>query len=108
MSSKFVEIAVKNSKEETAKQVAERTQPILRAKLDSKVKAQEAVIIEAEIQLQEADEAVENAQGYVTTNVDTYLKNLFAEMTERDLIAEDLSQASSLLEELQDTLKVFA
>jgi len=106
--SKFVEIAVKNSKEETAREVAVKAQPVLKAKIQAKVQAQKAVIIEKEIELDEANSSVEKAQGYVTTDVDNYLTRLFDEMTDRDEVAEDLAQAQSLLEELEETSKVFA
>jgi Holliday junction resolvase RusA-like endonuclease len=105
--SKFVTIAVANSKEETAKEVALATQPVLKAKLEAKIQAQKAVIIEKAISLKEADKEVEKATGFVTKNVDNYLERLFDAMTYRDEIAEDHKQAETLLEELEETLKVF-
>jgi len=106
--SKFVEIAVKNSKEETAKISAEKVQPIIKAKIEAKTQAQKAIIIEKEIEVTEAESAVEKAQGFVTTDVDDYLEQLFEAFTDRDELAEDLKQAQSLLTELEATLEVFA
>jgi chaperonin cofactor prefoldin len=105
--SKFVEIAVKNSTEETAKQKAERIQPILKSKLEAKLKAQEAVIIEKEIELKEAEEIVEKSTGTMTTNPDFYLNEVFVAMQNRDEIAAQLAEAEALLDEMTELLRIF-
>lgn len=105
--SKFVETAVANSKEKTAKEQAEKAQPVLKAMIEAKAKAQEAKIIGLKASLTEADASVEKAQGTVTTDADYYLETVFARMTSRDNVAEDLKVAETTLDEINDTLKVF-
>ena len=106
--SKFVEIAISNSKEETTKQQAESVQPILKARIEARIKAQEAEIIECKIFLEQAEEHVIVARGYVTKNAEEYIQNVFDVMTNRDTFAADLEEAETLLTELADIVKVFA
>lgn len=106
--SKFVEIAVQNSKEETTKQQAESVQPVLKARIEARVKAQEAEIIECKIALEQAEVAVNDARGFVTKNAESYIQNIFHAMTNRDSYAADLEEATTLLTDLEDITSVFA
>lgn len=106
--SKFVDIAVKNSKESTTKQQAESVQPILKARIEARVKSQEAEIIEYKIALSQAEEQVTAAKGYVTKNAEEYVMNIFDTMTEREDAAEALLVAETLLDELISITTVFA
>ena len=105
--SKFVELAVANNKEETAKIRAEKAQPILKARVEAKIKAQEAVILEQRVNFNEAEASVKQAQGYITTNVDNFLEGILDIMTIRDEAAEELKEAERLLEDLENILKIF-
>ena len=106
--SKYVELAVKVNQVEDVKTKAEKSAPILNAKLKAIVSSQEAKVMEAQAELAEKEAAVETARGYITTDAQYWLKKLNDAKTSRDQAAEELNIAQEYLEELQEELKLFA
>jgi len=107
--SKYVELVVKNAKEEgDVKKQAEQYGAILASKVEAQIKAQEAQIIEKTIELNQAEEDVVKAQITLTKHVDTYLGGVKKAWEVRDIAAEDLQVANDNLDKLKELFKIFS
>ena len=105
--SKYTELAIKVNQVEDVKTKAEKTAPILAAKLNAVVSSQMAKVMECEATLAEAEQAVDVARGCITTDAQAWLRKLNAAKESRDVAAEELRVAQEYLAELKEELKLF-
>ncbi len=105
--SKYTDLAIKVNQVEDVKTKAEKSAPILAAKLNAVVSSQTAKVMESEAVLQEAEQAVEKARGYITTDAQRWLEGLNRAKTARDQAAEELNVAQEYLDELKEEAKLF-
>ena len=105
--SKYTELAIKVNQVEDVKTKAEKTAPILAAKLNAVVSSQMAKVMECEATLAETEQAVDVARGYITTDAQAWLRKLNSAKESRDVAAEELRVAQEYLDELKEELKLF-
>jgi hypothetical protein len=105
--SKYTELAIKTNAVEDVKTQVEKSAPILAAKLNAIISSQSAVVMEAQADLVEADQLVDKARGYITTNAQTWLSQLNYAKTQRDMASEDLNVAEDYFDELKEEAKLF-
>lgn len=87
--------------------LAKKNAPILKSKMEAKVKALEAQELEAQAYLQEAEEVVEQAIAYVTKDVDVWISKVRSAEENRDTYSLRLESIGRSIEWHKDQISLF-
>ncbi len=103
----YVQLAEKFAKEKTVKEEAVINNKILGAKMQSKVKATEAAIVEREVEVDIAKDKVEAAKATLTKDADYWIRLVRNAEHEVTVAEEELIIAKDALKEYANYVDMF-